>query len=523
MEDKTTTIVGTNELPLDGSATRDSGRVGGSTASTIDERLAAAIDLMNCLSELQRENADLPARIESIREACPSLSGVDVGRYPELLRTMKRQTPPYSNNVFAAFLLFYVLSCGAYPQDCWAGAAAEPGATVLGQICEQTTALSSALSKAGADEAAEDVYRVERVYRRGVERADLEGLTTEETHVGLVKIYEMLWEVFVTKYEGYSIPFWSKALPGYRDKAFAIREGCEYREQRGNVEIYAVSYEGKLSKPMHLYCEDCCLVEFFDKNTWLAVSADGVGSCENSYYGSGFAVKALRDVIEKYLKRNRIIGRRRARDEQGNKQRLKAISDDAWAKLMHYLRFDLAKALYAAWASAVRDSDAFKSDPNAALEQFTTTLQFAFGCKAFVACGRLGDGTYLVRKQEEGGSGRYQGCLLLNDGISGVTQTAVWTVAHLGNAPSAMLVDFYRLEEVTDIVITSDGVDGAVGGTAEAANAFARRMRELPFEKRCEVLSATARDCSDCNETNHGSGDDSTIVHIVLKEHKGEK
>ena len=104
-----------------------------------------------------------------------------------------------------------------------------------------------------------------------------------------------------------------------------------------------------------------------------------------------------------------------------------------------------------------------------------------------------------------------------------MTQTEVRSVAHLGNAPSALLVDFYRPEEVTDIVITSDGAEGVVGDTVTAANAFARRMRELPFEKRCEVLSATARDCSDCNETNHGSGDDSTIVHIVLKEHKGEK
>ena len=519
MKDKTTTVFGTTALPLGGSVT------GGNalTAMSLDERLAAAIDLMNCLSELQRENADLPSRIGTILAACPALSELDVGRYPELLRTMKRQTPPQSNNVFAAFLLFYILSRGAYPQDCWTAAAEDAGNTVLGQIRGQVSVFSSALSKAGADEAAEAVKGVEREYRRGVERTDLEGLVSGEAHVGLVKIYEMLWEVFVTKYEGYSIPVWSNVLLEYRDKAFVIREGCEYREQRGNVEIYAVSYEGKLSKPMHFHCEDCCLVEVFDKNTWLAVSADGVGSCENSYYGSEFAVKALKDAIGKYLRRNQIIRRRRTRDEQGNKQRLKPIPDEVWANLMYYLRFDLAKALYSAWASAVRASDVFKSDPNATLEQFSTTLQFAFGCKAFVACGRVGDGLFFVRKRERRVRNRNDGCLFLNDGISGVTQTEVRTVAHLGNAPSSLLVDFYRPEEVTDIVITSDGAEGAVGDTGTAANAFVRRMRALPFERRCEALSALARDCSDYNETNHGSGDDSTIVHIVLKESKGEK
>ena len=262
MKDKTTTVFGMTTLPLGGSV------IGGNavTAMSLDERLAAAIDLMNCLSELQRENADLPTRIESIREACPSLSGVDVGRYPELLRTMKRQTPPYSNNVFAAFLLFYVLSCGAYPQDCWAGAAAEPGATEFGQICEQTTALSSALSKAGADEVAEAVKGVERVYRRGVECADLEGLTTEETHVGLVKIYEMLWEVFVTKYEGYS----NEVCPAEVDDAVA------HHIQEVSYRLYDLLGCSGIARFDYIYNEEQKELYFLEVNTIPGQSAESI-------------------------------------------------------------------------------------------------------------------------------------------------------------------------------------------------------------------------------------------------------
>ncbi|MBO4472835.1 MAG: protein phosphatase 2C domain-containing protein [Clostridia bacterium] len=523
MKENTTTINDTVGVPLDGGTPREERSVGTLRDLSYNERLLASIEMLSRLSEAQGANVDLLSQIDAVKGFCPLLADLDAARFPELLATMKRQTPPQSDNVFAAFLLFYVMSGGKYPQDCWEGATAADGKTTLGAIREDAKALSYALSSAGAADLAESANVLARAVRRKAERADLESLTEGEAGVGRVKIYELLWEVFVEKYENFSVAFWIKKIAEFRDMEFAIREGCEYRERRGNAEIYAVSYEGKLSKPMHDHCEDCCLVTFFDKSTWLAVSADGVGSCVNSYFGSEFAVKALRAVIEKYLKRNRIVGRRRTRDEQGNRQRLKAVSDDAWAKLMHYLRFGLAKDFHSAWELAVRSSDAFKSDPNAELVDFTSTLQFAFGCKAFIACGRVGDGAFFVRKREGIGANRTYGCFFLNDGISGVTQTSVFSVAHLKKTPSALQVDFFRPEEVSDIVITSDGAESALGATVTTASAFTRRMRELPFDARCEALSAMARDGSDYNETARGTGDDSTIVHIVLKSAKGEE
>ena len=283
----------------------------------------------------------------------------------------------------------------------------------------------------------------------------------------------------------------------------------KFCEQCGTTEIYAVSYEGKLDKPMHFTCEDCSFVTVFDENTWLAVSADGVGSCVNSHIGSGLATEMLSETIAAYLQNNHLLSTDKKRRLFGTR-----IDKKDWAALMYFLRFDLASELYTAWDAAVRASQEFRDDPDAEISQFTSTLQFAFGCEAFTACGRIGDGTFFVKKKEAAGNGAYYGGVLLNDGISGVTQTAVLTVAHLKANPTALLVDFFAAGEITDIIISSDGVSGALGNTVEELDKVAQKMHALSFEKRCDQLSRIARACSDYNETQHGSGDDSTVVYI---------
>ena len=481
------------------------------------ERLLLGIEIASYLENLPEGEEDLSVCLETIKKQFPVLCDSDEQRFEELFRAVADPDLWTKNNFFTAFLLYYVFTRGAYPQDSMTGAAEPVNGTVLGGIQAQADALSSAFSSAGDEALAEQIEDAARSFRRKVESAAIGRFADEEPCVGIVKIHEMFWDVFVAKYGNYSPKTWVNKLTEYRDKVFEIREECEFRLQRGGTEIYAVSYEGKLSKPTHFHCEDCSLVTFFDKNTWLAISADGVGSCLKSYFGSYYAVRALRKTIQKYLKRNRIIGRRRRRDENGNRQRHKPISDETWSKLMYYLRFELAKAFYAEWANEVRASEAFTSEESAQLDQFTSTLQFAFGCKGFIACGRVGDGSFFVRKKFETGGIEYYGGVRLNDGLSGVMDTVVLSIAHLESIPSAMLVDFYRPDEVTDIIITSDGADAVLGETVWQANAVARRLRQLSFEERCDTLSDMARACSDYNETRKGSGDDCTIVHIALK------
>ena len=303
-----------------------------------------------------------------------------------------------------------------------------------------------------------------------------------------------------------------------------VRYNCEYAEDREKVQIYAVSYTGCQEKPMHVECEDYCFTEFYDEDTWLAVSCDGVGSCSYSSIGSRAATVALSAVIDAYLTENNILNK----DDKGEEKRWrlgklplskdkKAVHDDErWGKLMYYLQNNLANDLYEFWQDTVNEAQRILNINTDDLSQYTTTLQFAFGCKAFVACGRVGDGRFFVGKHEGTGNASLGG-FMLNDGISGVTQPAVYTIVHLKNNPHALQISFFSPDELDDIIISSDGCDGYLGDSVPALLARADEFSALPFKDRCEKLAAVARLCSEVNSTMYGSGDDSTIVHIHFK------
>ena len=80
-----------------------------------------------------------------------------------------------------------------------------------------------------------------------------------------------------------------------------------------------------------------------------------------------------------------------------------------------------------------------------------------------------------------------------------------------------MQVDFFNRDEVSDILISSDGVSEFLGNSLSKLNEFSESIREMEFEKRCSYLSQITAKLSDYNETNHGSGDDSTLIYIRFR------
>ena len=481
---------------------------------TYNERLGASIEIASYLAEFQQQNVDFSKQI-NLKLQFPVLRDFDEGDFRQFLDTVSKPTADQKNNFYTAYVLFYVFSSGKYPQQCFKGVAEKMEDTMLGEVNSAGRELTSKLSQVGCAKLADKAKELVRSFQRQRESEDIAPIARGEQNVGVAKICELFWEVFVTKYGNYRPVFWKNKLAEFYGKNYKIRESCEFKEQNKRVEIYAVSYEGKLNKPLHYVCEDCSFVTVYDEDTWLAVSADGVGSCATSYLGSQFATETLSDTIVGYLQSNHLLSSDKRRRVLG---KFKPVSAEEWGRFMYFLRFELATEFYKAWESAVQMSEEFQSDANADVGQFTSTLQFVFGCEAFVACGRIGDGSYFVRKKERNGNGYLYGGTLLHDCISGVTQTAVLTIAHLKTNPSALQIDFFKPNELTDVVISSDGVSGALGETVEDVNKFTCKLRALPFEQRCEELAVIARACSDYNETQHGSGDDCTLVHVCFKD-----
>ena len=421
----------------------------------------------------------------------PELCKFELEKVRPVADCADKLSPAQKNNVLFACLLFYVLSKGAYPHEYWTGALQSPEDTAVYRLKKLGTAFAECCENPCA---AEKAVKSELL---NMKRRDIAPLLSGRVEVGQVKLFEMLWDVIVRKIGNNSPRLWKNKLGEFIGKDFAVRRDCEFKEGRGNIEIYAVSYEGKLDKPMHDECEDCSFVTFYgDDNTWLAACSDGVGSCANSSEGSLLATEYLSEVISNYLNAHGISGG--------------APSERDWAEFIYRLRFRLAEDFYAMWEAAVMRTENF-SEERGGVKSFSATLQFAFGCERFIACGRLGDGTFYVRTESGGG-------FILNDGVSGVTRGEVLTVPNLKESPSAMQISIFPAGEISDIIISSDGVSGALGEDIPSLERFVKRAEELPFEERCAYLSRTAKLCSEYNETHHGSGDDCTLAHIHLKD-----
>ncbi len=463
-----------------------------------DERREIALKVARAFAGAEQELTNYARVLQEIEENNPTYPAFDRERIAAVLHSMGNARPAQQCNVFAACVLFRILN-GSYPQDCWGDAIVEGSRTRAAGISAGGKALAELYGKCGLYQCEKAQSSLTKRALNGMEGADIALLASDADVIGATKLNELFWEVFVDKYGNYKPSIWEKKLEEFKNKTYELRENCEYLERREGVEIFAASYQGGT----HVKCEDYSLVRFYDDQTWLAVSADGVGSCLHSFMGSELAVKELESLVGECVRRSGVLGNKELKKERA-------------AALMYYFRFELAHELYLRWSARVERLPEFKTS-GSAFSDFSCTLQFAFGCSAFIACGRVGDGSFYVRKREELGGEEKLGGFMLNDGISGVTQAAVHTVVHLNKNPRSLQTTFFHPEEVADIVISSDGVSGSIGESVEEAERFLRPLDGLDFETRCGRLSRLAKRCSDYNVTQCGSGDDSTLVHIRIK------
>lgn len=432
--------------------------------------------------------------------------------FPFMNRFKYKDVPSFiakNDNYLIAYLVFYIISGGKCPQDAWGDVIADYDKTPIGKLESATSSMKSTIEDLCGRRVASDFERKFDAILLEQKRKNVFEAMGNLCGVGSTKIFELLWVVFSKQFEYYDLAFWIKTLQEFYDKKYIVREE-PHKECDDHIELFTASYEGRLSKPGHNGCEDYSYAEKFDDNIWLVVVADGVGSCIDSALGSKTIAMCLTDCLRKYLTDHRFI--------KNAKRMWGASTPDArdYAELMYYIEFSLAKDLYKKWEEAIKRSPDYQRASKENMSEFATTLQFAFGCAKFIACGVLGDGSFYIKKKVHEGASTGGG-FVLNDGLSGVLRHEVLTVPHLKNNSRALQISFYNYDDISDIFISSDGVTNAIGETVESADKFVSNISQFPFDERCRALEQLAQKCSDCNETNFGSGDDSSIAFVHIK------
>ena len=462
------------------------------------DRFELAYDIICFLSDAQDSGSDLLELAPTLKREFPQLSDFDTSRFSSFFSQIKSPNLNARNNFFCAYTLFYILTGGQYPQDCWQG--------YVDKYIQVKKLEES------ADRKEKDL--IKKLLLNNEKNAISQFVEGVEI-IGYVKTFEILWEVLGQYYRLYKPSNLKKIISEFHSQKNIVREKCFFKTETEQLQLFAISCMGKQSKPMHVECEDACKVAFFDeaKTSWLAVSADGVGSALYSSIGSICAANALETVIGRQLSQSKST-------PQNNGVYIYADSQqtDQWQEMKHYFQSTFVTDLYNEWIRQLEaqkeqlPSD-FEFDPSA----FGTTLQFAFGCADFIACGRLGDGRYFIRNRDEHDAALPTSGELLTDGVSGVTQEVVFTPAHLKENPNYLKISFYSPNDLTDIIISSDGLNRAIGDTVRDADQFVTAIDKLPFDEKCQKLEKIVYSCSEYNKTYHGSGDDSTIVYVHLK------
>ncbi len=493
-------------------------------AGLCDEEKSDAADISERETDVCLEETGYDQRIILALRVCDYLNENEENIFPQLnnqifyeklpfMKEFKYQDIPSfvsdSNNYLLAYLLFYIMSGGKYPQDVWKNAFADYDKTPMGRFeCEAGNMIRVVKDIRGRGVASELEKTVDKILREQ-KRENIQAAMGNLNGVGSAKIFELIWLVFTKNYGSFNIGYWEDTLKKFRSKSFLVREASR-KETCDRAQLFAVSYEGRLDKPGHNGCEDYSLIKKYDEDNWFVAVADGVGSCIHSALGSKEATLCLSKCIETFLTNHKlIVDKKRAFG-------YKKISDSEYADLMYYIKFLLVNDFYKEWEEAIRNSQEFKRTEDVDVSAFSTTLQFAFGCAKFIVCGALGDGSFYVKKRRATNTGA-SGGFLLNDGISGVLRHEVLTVPHLKNDSTALQLSFFGFHEVSDIFISSDGVTNAVGETVGSVDAFVQDISELSFDERCQKLEQIAQKCSDYNETNFGSGDDSSIAYVHIR------
>ena len=267
-------------------------------------------------------------------------------------------------------------------------------------------------------------------------------------------------------------------------------------------DLHAITMQGN----NHTKCDDYSRISKIDNDAWFCCSADGVGSSPNSHIGSRLAAVAFETRIrEAYLRYG------------------------CTEKLMGYIQFSLAKDAVKLWIKSIWKETKEKQMP---IANYSTTFLFTFCCKKFVVCGRIGDGNFIVEKKEEL-SGEKYGYFSLNDGISGVVQTSVLSVAHLLQNPHAMQFTFFAPDEISGIIMASDGANGLmykdIDGVLfpqleDLSNAIEiiSGLRKDDYENCKQHLRQMCVKYSSSNKYSGGRGDDCTLIYIKHRRTKND-
>lgn len=446
---------------------------------------------------------------ELILNLVPSFS-VNIKRLKSNYEDLPKLSIQGQRNIYFASLLFYLFTNGKYVDEVW-----KSSLSYFSLLKEKVKELTKTSDELCLDQGGMTIFFQEQF--TNIKRQDIYQVISNTYCTGEQKMFEMLWEILVTKYPHYDIEKnwykWFLSLSLEEEEA-----RCYGEISIPDLESFYMSIKGKMRKIGHETCQDASLVEVIEDGIWFAVCCDGVGSCTHSADGSFLAIEAFKQVLLSNIRKDSHFGCQIPLVD------LRKI----YANIYDYFQNNFGKDLLNQWKTLVYQSEPYKNDSNSTLLQFATTFQFVFCYQSFIICGALGDGHFYIRKKETFGNNTYDGGFVLNDGISGVTQTSVFTLLQLEESSSVIHYNFFNIDEVSSILISSDGVMFDQNfftlmevnkGTNHKTMSILQGMKQLekmPLEEKVNKLKNLVLTCSDFNETGYGTGDDCSLVYLHL-------
>lgn len=436
--------------------------------------------------------------------------GAQRERLESILPPETEKNAPLRQNLFVAATLVY-LFCGQYPGELFGQ---ENGYVHYKHAKEAYLAACATLP---VDRQMH--IRNERALsemEKGVRGAYLSRLLCASAcrHVGVL---EQLCDAMLRKDTCYAAKYtaadWAKMLTEAEQSRTGRATPVFAASQRtANHEFHAVTVRGE----NHKRCDDCSGIIRIHRGITLAYCADGVGSAAHSALGAQKVGQAFADQIAAIC------------------QRYRKSEDKLYAKLLGVLtgtqRFQ-NKNVYVATCESLRNRlkrtvPDFDQTP---LSDYATTFLFTLITDRFVACGKIGDGVFVVEKHEKLATQSLYGYLAVTDGISGEVQNNPMTVWHLEKNPSAVQVQIFSPVEVSAVLMATDGANAlrflpigqillAEDAQDKHVRAHLARLRSLSFAEADAALCEQALCCSDGNAMCGGRGDDCSLVYIRAKE-----
>ena len=426
-------------------------------------------------------------------DVAPKYFGEDF-RYQRVLSCLPSDcSERHKINLLTAYFLVCFLT-SAYPDEIWGDAVYESDVLRYKDIHRNYLAECHAVGiSKGLIAKADDSLRFFEYGLRGLHASEL----LRRSFMTDVEISELLTDAVFLKNKNavtnYTPEKWLKLFTKKREQY----DDCPSKGQISSKKWtgFWLTRQGE----SHARCDDMSGMRRLDKDAWFAYVADGVGSCGFSHIGARVAGESFFDVISRAYNRYK--------NTPGN--------------FMYYLQNAFARDAYQLWQKRVKKQG--KED----ISQYSTTFLFTFYCRAFVVCGMIGDGVFVVEKN--GLTAEKKGYQMITDGFSDVVQHNVLNVNTLKNDPYKMQLVFYKPSEVSGVWMSSDG---AMGMTFEALEdvlladrssyihmaSFFDEMRGLSKDAIYNRIRDLTFKFSRSNMSQGGRGDDCSIVFIKATE-----